>query len=273
LEGLEGRRYGPIPFRLCRDKVDEFIAATSDQADRWVDHAPPAMAAAALFAVAPLLLSDPEVEKDARSVIHAEQRFTWLGSLPIEGDLMVTGIVARARKRGSVVYASFDLNVVSEGGPLIEGSSTFLMSGEQGPAGDWPEEEEPAPDHRAGCDVLTAADDFTPLARSASRSDLVRYAGATRDWNPIHWDHSAATMAGLPGVVVHGLLQASWLAQSASRLRSDPYPLHSARFRFREPLRPAVATVIKGSFDGGRMIEAELISGERVFVAASIELT
>jgi hypothetical protein len=231
------------------------------------------MAAAALFVVAPLLLSDPDAAKDARSVIHAEQRFTWLASLPIEHDLMVKGTVARVRRRGSVVYAGFDLKVDSDSGPLIEGSSTFLMSGEQGPAGSGPAEKEPAPEMRADCDALTAADAFTPLARSVSRIDLVRYAGATRDWNPIHWDHDAARKAGLPGVVVHGLPQAAWLSQSASRLRSDPHPLHSARFRFREPLRPAVATTVRGAFDGDRRVEAQLVCGERVLVAASMELS
>jgi acyl dehydratase len=37
------------------------------------------------------------------------------------------------------------------------------------------------------------------------RLDLVRYAGASRDFNPIHWNERAATEAGLPGVIAHGM--------------------------------------------------------------------
>jgi len=68
----------------------------------------------------------------------------------------------------------------------------------------------------------------------------VRYAGATRDWNPIHWDHDAAVSAGLPGIIAHGLLMAAWVAQAAGRVRPGPSPLASLRLRFRQPLRPAV---------------------------------
>lgn len=35
--------------------------------------------------------------------------------------------------------------------------------------------------------------------------DLVRYAGASGDFNPIHYDHHAARDAGLDGVIAHGL--------------------------------------------------------------------
>lgn len=38
------------------------------------------------------------------------------------------------------------------------------------------------------------------------RADLVRYAGASRDFNPIHWNDRAATEAELPGVIAHGML-------------------------------------------------------------------
>ncbi|MEX1043240.1 MAG: MaoC/PaaZ C-terminal domain-containing protein [Acidimicrobiia bacterium] len=79
---------------------------------------------------------------------------------------------------------------------------------------------------------------------SASRSDLVRYAGASRDWNPIHWDHAAAVAAGLPGVVVHGLLQSAWVIEASVRLGIEPA---SARFRYRRPLGAAVEVRLTGS--------------------------
>jgi acyl dehydratase len=44
-----------------------------------------------------------------------------------------------------------------------------------------------------------------PLAYSVRRSDLVRYAGASGDFNPIHWSQRVATEVGLPGVIAHGM--------------------------------------------------------------------
>src|SRR5215217_3222710 len=37
------------------------------------------------------------------------------------------------------------------------------------------------------------------------RVDLVRYAGASGDFNPIHWSDRVATSVGLPGVIAHGM--------------------------------------------------------------------
>lgn len=39
-----------------------------------------------------------------------------------------------------------------------------------------------------------------------TRDRLVRYAGASRDFNPIHYNDAVATEVGLPGVIAHGML-------------------------------------------------------------------
>lgn len=38
-----------------------------------------------------------------------------------------------------------------------------------------------------------------------TRADLVRYAGASGDFNPIHWSERVAGSVGLPGVIAHGM--------------------------------------------------------------------
>ncbi|MEU3623613.1 hypothetical protein BS329_13770 [Amycolatopsis coloradensis] len=41
---------------------------------------------------------------------------------------------------------------------------------------------------------------------TVTRSDLIRYAAASGDLNPIHWSDRSARRAGLPGVIAHGML-------------------------------------------------------------------
>ncbi|MFI9450248.1 MaoC/PaaZ C-terminal domain-containing protein [Amycolatopsis sp. NPDC052450] len=41
---------------------------------------------------------------------------------------------------------------------------------------------------------------------TVTRSDLIRYAAASGDLNPLHWSDRRARQAGLPGVVAHGML-------------------------------------------------------------------
>mgnify|MGYP003351882993 CR=1 FL=1 len=60
------------------------------------------------------------------------------------------------------------------------------------------------------------------------RADLVRYAGASGDFNPIHWDERTATGVGLPDVIAHGMLTmgramdvvAAWAHEVTARVRT-----------------------------------------------------
>jgi acyl dehydratase len=47
---------------------------------------------------------------------------------------------------------------------------------------------------------------FPPRTFHVTRADLVRYAGASGDFNPIHWSDRFAKKVGLPGVIAHGML-------------------------------------------------------------------
>jgi acyl dehydratase len=107
----------------------------------------------------------------------------------------------------------------------------------------------------------------------ASRTDLMRYAAATGDWNPIHYDHDAARRAGLEGVIVHGLLMAAWLGRLAGRYGS----LRAMKLRFRNPLRPARAATAHGSVASvapdGAELDLQLSAGEQRLVTARIAVT
>lgn len=270
IDQFEGREYGPYPLRVCREKVDEFVAATGDDPKRWTEYAPPGWAAAALFVVAPELLEDPAVA--SAPVIHGEQRFTWTGALVIESNLEVSGRVSRVRERSGVHFLTFEIVAADGEGPLINGSSLFLVGGESPPAGEADEHAEPGPSEASPNDsLLQHVSEFPSLRRSASRSDLIRYAAATRDWNPVHWDHQSAVSAGLGGVVVHGLLQAAWLMSAASSLRDRPDSLAEAKFRFRTPLPAAAPAVVSGVLDGGEL-EVSLDGNGRQFVSGRLIL-
>lgn len=224
---FEGRAYGPLPWRVAIDSVGDFVALTGDDPKRWTEAAPPGFAAAALFAVAPDLLA----ELYDRSVVHGEQTFSWVHPIRVGALLDVSGTVTRVRERGGVYFITFEMQASEDSEEVLTGRSLFLVSGEALAAGSAEfERTEPPHSHRGeGAEGLVAA----------SRDDLVRYASATRDWNPVHWDHDAAVAAGFPGVVVHGLLQAGWALRVAAEGTSGSIPFDSARFRFRNPLLPA----------------------------------
>jgi acyl dehydratase len=51
------------------------------------------------------------------------------------------------------------------------------------------------------------------VVESLTRTDLVRYAGASGDFNPIHHDETFARAAGNPTVFGHGMLTAGFVAR------------------------------------------------------------
>lgn len=253
MKELEGREYGPFGVRTCLERVADFVSATGDDPARWEYVAPPGFANALLFAAAPAFFSDPDVVSHASSVIHGDQEFRWFRPLPLERDLEVAGRVERVRSRGGVWFVSFSLRADdAEGERYLEASSTFLLSAEGSSDGGGGEDRpEPGPDEKGPdrppnpVDPPPGGGELPALPKSASRADLVRYAAASRDWNPIHWDREAARGAGLRGVVCHGLLMAAWVVQGAARISRHPAPLEELRVRFRRPLRAAVPAEVR----------------------------
>lgn len=67
--------------------------------------------------------------------------------------------------------------------------------------------------------------------------DLVRYAGASGDFNPLHYDHEFAAKAGLPRVMAHGMLSAGLLASALTEWFGAGTVLRYV-VRFRSPVWP-----------------------------------
>jgi acyl dehydratase len=65
-------------------------------------------------------------------------------------------------------------------------------------------------------DDVNVGDQAPALDHKLSRTDLVMYAGASGDFNPMHHDEVAAQAAGLPSVFGHGMFTAGLLATAVT---------------------------------------------------------
>ena len=248
---LEGSVIGPVAHRVDRERIDAFVQATGDNPDRWVDHAPPGYAAALLFSVAGVLLNDARIAPYLSTLIHVDQEFIYHGPFDVDSEIQMTGTVERVRERAGAFFVTFTASGTAHDELIIESRSTFLMS-DQAAAESAIDRAEPAVGRRGpneiGATVHTLeVGRVCSMAKSASRSDLVRYASATRDFNPLHWDHVSARSAGLDGVVVHGLLMLSWMVQQASSFALGPAPVATIKVRFRSALGPAVPAAVEAA--------------------------
>lgn len=69
-----------------------------------------------------------------------------------------------------------------------------------------------------------------------TRADVVRYAGASTDFNPIHWNDRSAQALGLPGVIVHGMWTMGAALRVVTQWVGDPARVVSYFVRFTAPI-------------------------------------
>mgnify|MGYP003613702836 CR=1 FL=1 len=87
--------------------------------------------------------------------------------------------------------------------------------------------------------VLAGVEPGTVLPRITvhlTRDTLVRYAGASTDFNPIHWSDRAADALGLPGVIAHGMLTMGTALRVVTDWCDDPTRVLSYYVRFTKPV-------------------------------------
>ena len=69
-----------------------------------------------------------------------------------------------------------------------------------------------------------------------SRDSLVRYAGASGDFNAIHYRDDIAQSVGLPGVLAHGMLTMGFAVQPVIDWIGDPGRILDYQVRFTRPV-------------------------------------
>lgn len=88
---------------------------------------------------------------------------------------------------------------------------------------------------RAGMTVDVGFE-LPPLTVRVTRADLVRYAGAALDFNPIHYSDRVATAVGLPGVIAHGMLTMALAGRIVTEWTGDAGKVVDYATRFTRPV-------------------------------------
>jgi acyl dehydratase len=98
-------------------------------------------------------------------------------------------------------------------------------------------------------------DELEPQEYAIRRVDLVRYAGAAGDFNPIHWSDRVATSVGLPGVIAHGMYTMALAGRAVSTWAGDPEAIREFAVRFTKP-------VVVPDSDEGTVLRVSGVVGE-----------
>ena len=95
-----------------------------------------------------------------------------------------------------------------------------------------------------------------------TRAALVRYAGASGDFNPIHYNDAVAERVGLPGVLAHGMLTMGLAVQPVVDWAGDPGRVADYQVRFTRPVvvDPEQGALVTVSAKVGQLDEAATVA-------------
>ena len=109
---------------------------------------------------------------------------------------------------------------------------------------------------------IQAGAEIAPRQYQVTRRDLVRYAGASGDFNVIHWNERIAKSVGLPDVIAHGMLTMALAGRFLTEWAGDPAAVTEFGVRFSAPVvvpdddkgaLVEITGVVTGKLDGNQV--------------------
>ena len=96
-------------------------------------------------------------------------------------------------------------------------------------------------------DNTAVGDVLPPLERRLEQGDLIRYAGASGDYNPLHWDPGfAARVSPTGGVIAHGMLNMGLVSEVVTRWAGGPEHVTRLDVTFRKPCPVGTKVTVGG---------------------------
>ncbi|MEO6503863.1 MAG: MaoC/PaaZ C-terminal domain-containing protein [Jatrophihabitantaceae bacterium] len=128
---------------------------------------------------------------------------------------------------------------------------------------------------------VAVGDKLPGQAFPLERATLIRYAGASGDFNPIHWNQQTAVAVGLPDVIAHGMLTMATVVRVVTDWLGDPGAVLDYKVRFSKPVVVAadaptlleVSAVVRSMNEADQTAEIQLtasVSGQTVLTKARV---
>jgi len=245
-----GKTYPSSVFDASLESMQAYARAYNDDNRAFFDAnraggilAPPLYAVVATWPAVMGSMADPELNVDLVRLLHSEQDMEFFQPIrpgdkitstakiaSIEtrsnGETMVVELLARNQRDEAVTRILFTIFIRGRNRGAAEARAT-------------------EPEHAAP--ILS-------IAQTIDKDQTFRYRDASGDPNPIHVDENFAKMAGLPGIIVHGLCTMAFTSKVIvdNLCGRDPARLKRLRVRFTRPVFPGQAITTKVWEEGAR---------------------
>jgi acyl dehydratase len=236
-----GREYPPVTITLTADAMQKYARAYNDDNPAFFDAGRPGGIVAP-----PMVMMDPEVKVDLLRLVHGEQDMEFANPMRPDDIISATSKIVAIEDKSTGETMTVELKATNQKGqPVQKTHFIIFIRGTRSRSAAAAEARPVEPEH--GASLLT-------VTQTIDKDQTYRYKEASGDPNPIHVDENVAKMAGLPGIIVHGLCTMAFTSKIAidKLCAGDPTRLKRLRVRFSRPVLPGQTITTKVWADGER---------------------
>ena len=230
---LIGKSYGEKTYEVTADAIEKYARATNDLNERYLGGSDDTVAPP-VFLVVPAFDSfmaagmDPELQADLLRLVHGSEEHVLHAPVRPGDVLTVSSTLETVEKKDTGETFTVKATETNQDGKLVaEVRGTMFIrgsgSGAKAPSAGEPQRE-------------VVYEETTKVDEDQTH----RYAEASGDFNPIHLDENTAKMAGLPGIINHGMCTMAIATKGAvdGLAGGDPERIKKVGVRFSKPVLP-----------------------------------
>jgi acyl dehydratase len=234
-----GKIHPPISTEVTLDSLQNYARACNDDNRHYFDAgvpggivAPPMFAVVVTWPSVLTAVTDTELRANLLRLLHVAQEIEFLSPIRAGDVITSTGKIVSIETHQNGEKMALELAAHNARGEAVTRIVfTVFIRGQRSNAASVAVK--PEDSAARGALLLT-------VAQTIDADQTARYAAASGDRNPIHVDANIAQMAGLPGIIVHGLCTMAFTARVMvdGLCDADPTRLMRLAVRFSRPVLP-----------------------------------
>ncbi|MGH2695266.1 MAG: MaoC/PaaZ C-terminal domain-containing protein, partial [Actinomycetota bacterium] len=228
-----GKDFGTKTYEVTAEAIEKYARATNDLNERYIGGGD--VVASPVFPIVPAFSSfgdaagDPNLGADLLRLVHGQEEHILHGPI-VPGDVLTCSAVLESveHKETGETFTVKVTETKQDGALVAEIRGTMFIRGSG------------SGQKSAGAGGQSQPDVVYEEATKVDDDQTHRYADASGDHNPIHLDENVARMAGLPGIINHGMCTMAIATKGAVEglAGGDPTRVRRVSVRFSKPVFP-----------------------------------
>ena len=272
---LVGKEYPESTYEVTAEAIERYARATNDDNERYLSGED--VVASPIFPIVPAFRylmeagMDPELQADLLRLVHGEEEHFLHKPIKAGDALTIHPVIESIERKDTGETFTVKVTETDRQGDLVAEvrATSFIRGTGSG--------------KRAAASAASEPGDRQIVHEDTTKVDedqTYRYAEASGDQNPIHLDEKTARMAGLPGIILHGMCTMAMATKGAVNglAEGEPTRVKRVAVRFSRPVLPGQELTTKfwktGSEDGVSVYGFETYNpdGRAVIKNASVEI-